>query len=320
MKKEYISDVWQLKQKGHENFEFVDVAVNGDNLLFIDPCLIERWNNAWAIKAMKHINSYFDKLFKAYNTCNRKDMKCLLSHAGEQNATRLGYGNGDNGKGNTADGLLEIFQPLEQLISSIRTIGKAEDLPLLIPGFAEDGMSDLLTNILHECLNEFTMEQMHKYGILSNGTKTFYTWDMHAGEWKKVEKPVYFVNGKELLLVRMDARLIIQVIINIVDNAIKYTQEGSDIYIKARKEGRYVIISIEDNGAGIPDDMKENVFDTFFTCNNEIADNRRSLGLGLSLCKTIINAHGSELELRDNTPHGCIFEFKLQLSEVHLNE
>ena len=56
MKKEYISDVWQLKQKGHENFEFVDVAVNDDNLLFIDPCLIERWNNAWAIKAMKHIN------------------------------------------------------------------------------------------------------------------------------------------------------------------------------------------------------------------------------------------------------------------------
>ena len=124
---------------------------------------------------------------------------------------------------------------------------------------------------------------------------------------KSCEHKIHVDCGKELLLVRMDARLIIQVIINIVDNAIKYTQEGSDIYIKARKEGRYVIISIEDNGAGIPDDMKENVFDTFFTCNNEIADNRRSLGLGLSLCKTIINAHGSELELRDNTPHGCIF-------------
>ncbi|MFR0799860.1 MAG: hypothetical protein ACLSHX_02080 [Suilimivivens sp.] len=171
MKKEYISDVWQLKQKGHENFEFIDATVNDDNL------------------------------FKAYNTCNRQAMRCLLSHAGKQNATRLGYGNDDNGKGNTADGLLEIFQPLEQLISSIKTIGKAEDLPLLIPGFAEDGMSDLLTNILHECLNEFTMVQMHKYDIQSNGTKMFYTWDMHAGEWKKVEKPVYFVNGKELLLV-----------------------------------------------------------------------------------------------------------------------
>ncbi len=63
----------------------------------------------------------------------------------------------------------------------------------------------------------------------------------------------------------MDVRLIIQVMMNIVDNAIKYTQEGSDIYIKSKKkEGRYVIISVEDNGEGIPDDMKENVFDTFF--------------------------------------------------------
>lgn len=58
MKKKYISDVWKLRQKGHENFDFVDVAVNDDNLLFIDPCLIERWSDAWAIKAMKHINSY----------------------------------------------------------------------------------------------------------------------------------------------------------------------------------------------------------------------------------------------------------------------
>ena len=201
MKKVFISDVWQLKKKGHENFSFVDVAVNDDNLLFIDPCLIERWNDAWAINAMKHINSYFDNLFKAYNAGDRKNMRCLLSHAGEQNATRLGYGNGDNGKGNTADGLLETFQPLEQLISTIKTIGKAEDLPLLIPGFAEDGMSDLLTNILHECLNEFTVKQMRENGILSNGTKEFYTWDMLACEWKKVKKGVYFVNGKELLLV-----------------------------------------------------------------------------------------------------------------------
>ena len=201
MKKKYISDEWQLKQKGHENFEFVDVAVNDDNQLFIDPCLIESWNDAWATNAMKHINSYIDSLFKAYAEGNRKDVRRLLSHAGEQNATRLGYGNGDNGKGNTADGLMEIFQPLEQLIRKIKTIGKAEDLPLLTPGFAEDGMSDLLTNILHECLNEFTTEQMHKYGILSNDIKMFYTWDMLTCEWKKVEKAVYSVNGKELLLV-----------------------------------------------------------------------------------------------------------------------
>ncbi len=201
MKKKYISDVWQLNQKGHESFDFVDVVINDDNLLFIDPCLLERGKDTWTINATKHVKSYFDNLFKAYNAGDRNDMRSLLSHAGEQNATKLGYGNGDNGKGNTADGLLEVFQPLEKLISSIRTIGKAEDVPLLIPGFAEDGMSDLLTNILHECLSEFTMEQMRKYGIISNEKKTFYTWDMIVGEWKNVEKSVYFINGKELLLV-----------------------------------------------------------------------------------------------------------------------
>ena len=72
---------------------------------------------------------------------------------------------------------------------------------MLIPEFAEDGMSDLLTNILHECLNEFTLEQMHKHGIQSNGTKMFYTWDISDREWKNIERQVYYVNGKELLLI-----------------------------------------------------------------------------------------------------------------------
>lgn len=201
IRKRFISDEWKLNGKGHENYEFVDVAINDDNLVFIDPCLIERRADAWSLKAAAHIESYFNKLFEAYSRKNRKNMRLLLSHAREQNATRLGYGNGDNGKGNTAVGLMHIFQPLEVLIDEIETIGKAQDLPLLIPGFAEDGLSDLLTNILHECLNEFTLEQMQKYGVQSNGTVKFYTWNLQNEEWKKVEKPSFLANGKELLLV-----------------------------------------------------------------------------------------------------------------------
>lgn len=201
MKKKYVSDVWGLKQKGHEKIDFVDVAVNDDNELFIDPCLIEKMNDEWSIKAMKHIESFMNKLFEAYSAGNLTDMRKLLSHAGEQNATRLGYGNGHNGKGNTADGLLIVFQPLTNLIKQIRTIGKAEDLPLMIPGFAEDGMSDLLTNILHDCLNEFTLEQMKKFGVLSNREHEFFSWNLEQQEWIKVKRKSYFVEGKELLLV-----------------------------------------------------------------------------------------------------------------------
>lgn len=198
---QYITDIWKLGRKGHENYQFVDVAVNDDNRLFIDPCLVENERGEWSIKATKYIKSYFDTLFLAYSNCDRENMKYLLSHAGEQNATRLGYGNGDNGKGNTANGLLKIFYPLEKLIYEIKTIGKPQDLPLLIPEFAEDGMSDLLTNILHECLNEFTLDQMDKYGIHSNGNVEFYTWDLGSRAWKLVQRPAYLIGGKELLLV-----------------------------------------------------------------------------------------------------------------------
>lgn len=201
VRKRFITDEWKLNNKGHEKYAFVDVAINDDNLLFIDPCLIENAVDAWSVKASAHIESYFDKLYEAYSNRDRNAMRQLLSHAGEQNATHLGYGNGDNGKGNTADGLLYVFKPMENLISEINTVGKAQDLPLLIPGFAEDGMSDLLTNILHECLSDFTLEQMQKDGVQSNGTVTFYTWDMKSEEWKMIERPSYLVKGKELLLV-----------------------------------------------------------------------------------------------------------------------
>ena len=137
---------------------------------------------------------------------------------------------------------------------------------------------------------------------------------------KSTEHNISVEYKDELILARMDARLIIQVIINIVDNAIKYTPAGSEIRITAEKQEYTVSVRISDNGAGIPDSIKPRVFEMFFTGESTIADNRRSLGLGLSLCKSIINAHGGEITLTDNTPHGSVFTFTLPSGEVNINE
>ena len=117
--------------------------------------------------------------------------------------------------------------------------------------------------------------------------------------------------GEELLLARMDARLISQVIINLVENALKYTPSGSSIAIGAERQGDRVVIRVADDGPGIPDDLKPRVFEMFFTGDRKVADSRRSLGLGLSLCRSIVSAHGGEITLTDNTPSGCIFSFTL---------
>ncbi len=124
----------------------------------------------------------------------------------------------------------------------------------------------------------------------------------------------------ELLLARMDAKLIVQVIINLVDNAIKYTPVGSDIQITAENKDGFVSVSVADNGNGIPDHIKPRVFEMFYTGDNKIADSRRSLGLGLSLCRSIINAHGGEIALTDNETHGSIFTFTIPSGEVNINE
>ena len=117
--------------------------------------------------------------------------------------------------------------------------------------------------------------------------------------------------GDELLLARMDARLISQVIINLVENALKYTPPGSSVVIGAEKQGDRVMIRVADDGPGIPDDLKPRVFEMFFTGDRKVADSRRSLGLGLSLCRSIVTAHGGEITLTDNTPSGCVFTFSL---------
>ena len=126
--------------------------------------------------------------------------------------------------------------------------------------------------------------------------------------------------GDEPLLVRVDAGLIMQVLINLVNNAVKYTPPGSNIRITAIQQEKVAEICVSDDGPGIPDERKELVFKMFFTGSNLIADSRRSLGLGLTLCQAIIHAHHNEMTLKDNLPHGCIFSFTLPLSEVNLNE
>ena len=125
---------------------------------------------------------------------------------------------------------------------------------------------------------------------------------------------------EELVLARMDVRLIMQVLVNLVDNAIKYTPPGSVICIRGTKTDGKAQISVEDNGPGIPEEMKTHIFEMFYTGKTTVADSHRSLGLGLALCRSIIEAHEGTLVLTDHNPHGCNFTFTLPLSEVTLNE
>ena len=131
---------------------------------------------------------------------------------------------------------------------------------------------------------------------------------------------IYVDQDDDLLLARMDSRLIMQVLINLINNAIKNTQNGSNICIKSEQMGEMILVSVTDNGPGIPEEMKPHLFEMFYTGRNIIADGRRGIGLGLALCKAIIEAHGGSITLTDNSPSGCCFTFTLPREEVKINE
>lgn len=137
---------------------------------------------------------------------------------------------------------------------------------------------------------------------------------------KSSEYKITVSSEQEYLLAQIDVKLVIQVLINIIDNAIKYTPVGSEIRIHLKKQGQFIVVSIADNGPGVPDSAKPHVFEMFYSAANKIADSRRSMGLGLALCKSIIDAHGGEITVSDAVPHGAVFTFTLPAGEVKLHD
>ena len=120
----------------------------------------------------------------------------------------------------------------------------------------------------------------------------------------------------DLLMARMDSALIVQVLINLINNAVKYTPEDTKITIGAEARGGFAVLRVEDEGPGIPEGDEEKVFEMFYTGVKRSPDSRRGIGLGLSLCRSIIQAHGGEITVRNVQPHGACFRFTLPIAEV----
>lgn len=139
---------------------------------------------------------------------------------------------------------------------------------------------------------------------------------LHHVDRKSTEHNITVNHSDEIILAHMDSKLIEEVIINIVDNAIKYTPKGSNIVIDYWKQGTKAYVRIADDGYGMSDEVKEHAFEMFYIGANKIYDSNRSFGLGLTLCKSIIDAHGGEITASDNDPHGAVFTFCLPLGKA----
>lgn len=120
--------------------------------------------------------------------------------------------------------------------------------------------------------------------------------------------------GKGLPVVVIDARRIRQVLDNLIDNAIKYSDEVSNIVVTVEGNDRELNISVADKGIGIPPEDIERIFDRMFRAEQRLTRGSKGLGLGLSVCKGIVEAHGGRIRVESEAGAGSTFYFTLPLT------
>ena len=109
-----------------------------------------------------------------------------------------------------------------------------------------------------------------------------------------------------------DSESLKQVFVNLIDNSIKYTPQGGSIIIRTKEDKKDVIISIEDNGIGIPHKDIPRIFERFYRVDKNRSRDRGGTGLGLSIVKHILEAHESKIKVESEVEKGTKFTFALK--------
>ncbi|MCC6691277.1 MAG: ATP-binding protein [Bacteroidia bacterium] len=114
------------------------------------------------------------------------------------------------------------------------------------------------------------------------------------------------------IIFKIDTTNFASIIINLIDNACKYSAIESQIKIELKEENKKVILSIADEGIGISNDEKINVFEKFYRIGNEETRTSRGTGLGLYIVKHLVEEHGGIISITDNKPKGTIFRIEFR--------
>jgi sigma-B regulation protein RsbU (phosphoserine phosphatase) len=120
---------------------------------------------------------------------------------------------------------------------------------------------------------------------------------------------------KDLPPVIIDEGRVCEVLTNLVENAVKFSNDNSTIIVAARQEDGRLLVSVSDEGLGIPEELHEKIFERFFQGDRRKAGRRKGTGLGLAICRGIVEAHGGKIWVESAPGSGATFRFTLPAQE-----
>ena len=121
---------------------------------------------------------------------------------------------------------------------------------------------------------------------------------------------------EEFVSIPMDPVLIEQVLMNLLENAVFHAHGMTNLWLRVETSGNQAIFTIEDDGCGIPTDRLSRLFSGLQDKGNQMDTGRSNMGIGLSVCRTIVKAHGSDIRLANRPGGGTVFSFTLEMEEA----
>ncbi|SHN36846.1 CheR family methyltransferase [Mucilaginibacter sp. OK098] len=208
----------------------------------------------------------------------------------------------------------ELKTPITTLRASLQLLDRMKNNPSpMLPKFLDQASRSVerITRLIDELLNVNSMKE----GQLRLNKHSFPIADMLkecCGHVRAIGKYELIVQGDETLLVNADEDRVDQVVVNLVNNAVKYAPEGKNIYLIIEKEGNAVKISVKDSGPGIPKDKIPHLFDRYYRADYN-GGQYSGMGLGLYICSEIIKRHDGTIGVDSKIGEGATFWFTLPL-------
>jgi signal transduction histidine kinase len=156
----------------------------------------------------------------------------------------------------------------------------------------------LLANLIDHKGYKFTKDEINFSALVRLITQKFQQMPDHGNLSIQIEDGLYIDADKNAMMILIN---------NLLENAWKYSHEDKNISVKTVAENDRVILEVGDHGVGIPQKEKEKIFDKFYRVGNEETRRAKGTGLGLFICKYIIDQHDGKISIRDNQPQGTIF-------------
>ena len=150
----------------------------------------------------------------------------------------------------------------------------------------------------------------------------------HGGESLLVKFHKHYPNTavqvsipEDFVSIPMDPVLIEQVLMNLLENAVFHALGMRNLWLRVEIRDKYAVFSVEDDGCGISEERMTHLFTGFLDSKAPADSNRSNMGIGLSVCRTIIKAHGSELKAGNRPEGGAAFRFALEMEgNIHVEQ